>query len=109
MSIKDNRATVNSIRTGNFTSERGISVVAVGAVKAGPVRHLKPPTVSEPAEQSTIVAILLRKHYKLYAEHGNDEDKLYLCRMYFAVRKRKLTDEEAKKALALLTWYRARS
>lgn len=74
----------------------------------GPVKHIKPPTTSEPVELSTIVAILLRKHYKLYGDHMKDPDKKFLCTLYFAIRTRKLTAEESKRALALLTWYRSR-
>lgn len=71
-----------------------------------PVKHINPPKTVEPAELSTIAAILLKRNYPLYKTPLADPAKLALVKLYYITRTRKLTDAEAKKALALLAIYR---
>lgn len=74
----------------------------------GPVKMITPPDTMEPADIRTIAVILLRRHNKLYKEHKKDPDLKYLSQVYYNSAQRELTEEEARKSLAILTWLRGR-
>ncbi len=71
-----------------------------------PVRKIKPPSTTTKAEIQTIASILLKRNKNLFANTGKDDGLHFLSKMHFAQRKRQLTDQEAKKILALISWYK---
>lgn len=71
--------------------------------KPSPVRNIKPPKTTQPADTKTIATILLRKNKALYDRPGSNEGKRYLGSMLYQSARRELTAEEATKTLALLT------
>lgn len=67
-----------------------------------PVKHIKPPNRTEPAESATIATILLRRAYELFEYPGKDKDKVAAFKLWAKTQERKLTEEEAKRAIALV-------
>lgn len=63
-----------------------------------PVRQIKPPTKSEPAELQTIATILLRRNKVLFEGRGKTKDR---CLNLLSISDtRTLTEKEAKQAIA---------
>lgn len=64
-----------------------------------PVRHIKPPLTSQPADIQTIAVILLRKNRDLYDKRTTNDS--LACLSYLSrSTARQLTENEAKKAIA---------
>lgn len=77
-------------------------------MSSSPVRRIKPPNTSEPADTCTVATILLRRNQDHYRSTDSCPNKSYLYKMFMNSQERQLTEAESKKVLAVLAVVRGR-